>query len=147
MILDQQLLFSDKQSLAAAAGTHPATNVVDLGPPDTMPWPGGQPLHDPGRGEPVEVLIQVTEAFEGGTSVQAQLVMSDAENLSNPTILAETAAVPTAELVPGYQFRLRTLPHGLSKRYLGVRYVTAGTFTAGAVTAGLILDRQSSPSV
>ncbi len=144
MILDQQNLFSDAQTLAVAAGNHLSTNTVDLGATGTSPILGQLPARDVGQGEPVDLLVQVVEACVGGTSVKAQVVQADNEALSsNLEVLAESAAVPAASLVPGYQFKVGFVPHGVTKRYLGVRYVTVGTFTGGAVTAGVVADRQS----
>lgn len=143
MILDQQNLFSDKQSITPATPIL-STNTIDLGTTGVSPILGQLPSRDVGQGEPVDLLIQVVTAAVGGTSVQAQVVQADNAALSsNLEVLAESGAVPTASLVPGYQFRVPFVPIGVTKRYLGVRYVTVGTFTAGAVTAGIVADRQS----
>jgi hypothetical protein len=70
--------------------------------------------------------------------------MSDNANLSSPTVLSETPAIALATLAAGYQFRLKTIPMGVTKRYLGMQYVVAGaTTTAGAITSGIVATRQS----
>lgn len=140
MILDHQNTFSTAQAIT---GTANSTNVVDLGAVDAMPWPGLAPTADAGGGIPIRAFAQVTADFTGGTSVQVQVVTSDAANLSGHTVLYETAAVPVADLKAGYKFALGILPPGTTKRYLGLRYVVVGTPTAGAVTAGIVADVQT----
>lgn len=144
MILDKQNLLSDAQSLAVAAGSHLSTNTIDLGASGTSPILGQLAARDVGQGEPLDLLVQVVTTATGGTSVQAQVVQADDAALSsNLEVLAESGVIPTAQLVAGYQFKVAFVPIGVTKRYLGVRYVTVGTHTAGAVTAGIVADRQS----
>lgn len=139
MVLDKQNTLSAAQAITATANS---TNTIDLGAPGTVPG-GGTMKRDAGGGYPVGVLAQVVTTFSGGTSVQAQLVESDSANLSSPSVLNETAAIPVASLVAGYKFPLGTIPPGASKRYIGLRYVVVGTPTAGAVTAGLVMDQRT----
>lgn len=152
MLLDKQNLLSDAQQVVGAAGNFLSTNTIDLRATGTTSQ-GAAVIADFGRGQDVQVLAQVVSAFAGGTSVEAQLVMADDAALtSNLTVLQSTGAIATASLVPGYQFRLAAVPHGITKRYLGLRYVTLGVFAAAGssecrITAGLVLDRQSNPSV
>lgn len=151
MLLDTQNLFSRAQDLAVAVGNHLSDKSIDLGATGSHPW-HGSPLSDPGRGLPIYVHAQVVEAFDsdgGAATVQAQLVQADDAALtSNLEVLAETPAVAEATLVPGYTFRLSCLPAGISKRYLGLRYVVAGeTATAGKVTAGIVRDRDTAVHV
>lgn len=146
---DKQLLFSDAQDLAQAAGSYLSTNTVDLG--DITAGPLGSPIRDPGRGAPIQAWAQVTTTFTSGGAgtLQVQLVQADNAALSsNLEVLAETAVLALATLVAGYQFRFGSWPPGTSKRYIGLRYVIAtATMTAGKVTAGLVLDRQTNPTV
>jgi hypothetical protein len=150
MLLDRENLLSNNQDLAQAAGNYLSTNTIDLGAAGT-PAIGGSVIHDIGRGNHVEVLVQVTETFTSGgaATVKAQLVMADNAALtSNLTILDQTDDLALATLVAGYQFRLRCVPQGVTKRYLGVRYVIGtATTTAGKCTAGIVLDRQTNPTV
>lgn len=147
MILDVENILSDDQDLAQTAGTYLSTYSIDLGAAGTA-YPGGTVPKDIGKGRPVDVLVQVTEAFTSGGSatVQARLVMADNAALTtNKTVLQETSAIAVATLVAGYQFRLGgSIPPGVSKRYLGVDYVIAtATTTAGKVTAALVADKQT----
>lgn len=150
MIMDKQLLFSDQQNLAQAAGNYLSTNTVDLGTVGSIVL-GGSPIRDIGRGRSLQAVVQVTETFTSGGAgtLQAQLVMADDAALtSNLTVLEETAAIALATLVAGYQFRFGTWPVGTSKEFIGIRYVIGtAAMTAGKVTAGLVFDRQSNPTV
>lgn len=143
MILDKQNLFSDRQSLIPATPIL-STNTIDLGATGVSPILGQLPARDVGQGEPLDLLVQVVETATGGTSVVAAVIQADDAALSsNVEVLAQSGVVPLASLVAGYQFRVGFVPHGVTKRYLGVRYTTVGTFTAGLVTAGIVADRQS----
>lgn len=148
MLLDKQNLFSDKQTLAFAAGSVLSTNTIDLGATGTVPGLGGSPISDPGRSE-VGLVATITEAVNNATSVKAELVMADNAALSsNLVVLQDTGAIAIASLVPGYQFRFSGLPPGINKRYLGMRYTNVGTTpTTGAVTAGIVINKQTNPSV
>ena len=153
-IMDKGLLFSDAQAVTATAL---GDKSIDLWAGNTaLPaFPGraatAKPIFDIGRGNILELLVQVVTAFvsAGGATIQAQLVMADnAELDSNLTVLEETVAVAASTAVAGYQFRLRAVPQGVTRRYLGVKYVVGtSTFESGAVTAALVVDRQSTPSV
>jgi hypothetical protein len=144
MILDKQNMFSEAQAVTALGNTL-STNTIDLGVAGT-PVVGGL-ITDVGRGGNVEVVAQVVTAFTSGgaATLQVQLVMADDAALtSNLTVLDETAAIALASLVAGYQFRMGTIPGGVTKRYLGIRYIVGtAVMTAGAVTAGLAKDRPS----
>lgn len=138
-LIDKQLVLSDAQ--APTTGTTVSTNTIDLGAAGTVPFLGGSPLNDPGRGVGVGVVVQVvtTVTSAGSSTVQVQLVESDNADLSSGTVLCESAAIAKATLVAGYRFRLPALPKGISKRYLGVQYVVAtADLTAGAFDAYLV---------
>lgn len=142
MYMDALNMFSDKQPLTAP-GNVLGTKSIDLGVTGTM-WNGDKPHSDPGRAYHGRVLAEVTTAFAGGTTIQAQLVMADDAALgTNLVVVQETAAVPLASLKAGYVFALDALPPGIDKRFIGIRYVVAGTFTAGQVTAGMVWDKDT----
>ena len=149
MMIDAATLLSDNQNLAQVAGTYASTNTYDLwggsASVPTIPGLGGSVIHDIGRAEEPDLIVQVTTAFVGATAtVQAQLFMADSADLAtNPVKLQETDLIPVATLVAGYQFRLQ-IPVGVSKRYLGLKYVIGtATTTAGNVTAGIAGDVQT----
>lgn len=127
MILDAQNLFSDDQAITATAVSE---NVIDLGSDGAGP------------GEPLELLAQVTEDFATLTSLNVEIQTDDNSAFSSPTTVGSTGAVAAADLVAGYQFRVRALPHGL-QRYVRLNYVVAGTnATAGKVVSGIVFDKQ-----
>lgn len=152
---DIQNLFSDKQVIGAA-GTNLSTNVIDLGVAGAVingsvygvpvgPFGGtggGKLVKDVGTGGSPNIVAQVTTTATGGTSVQVQLVQADDAALSSGAeVLQETGVVPLASLKAGYQFRLgAVVPHGVTKRFLGLKYVVVGVFTAGNITAGLATE-------
>jgi hypothetical protein len=146
MLLDAQNLFSDKQSVAMAAGNALSTNVIDLGVAGT-PVLGGSLASDIGRGLSPELYAQVvtTVTSGGAATLQVQLINADSADLAtNPVILTQTDVLALATLAAGYQFRFGTVPPGVTKRYLGLKYIVGtATTTAGNVTAGIALQRQS----
>ena len=148
MIIDALLQFSGSivgntvtgQSLAGAAGTYTSTNVVDLAGVGT-----GNVARDLGQGSGLELVIEVTQTFAGGTSVQPQLVVADDAAISvNVTPVLLDAPIPIASLVAGALIPLhvdRAAPFA-ARRYMALQYITVGTMTAGAVVAGMVRDIQ-----
>lgn len=152
MIPDKNLMMSDDQDIGQVVGTYLSDRSIDLWNESALPSDvlGNTVPSDPGKGNPVNVLVQITEAVVGTTStVEFQLVMADNEALSsNLVVLQSTGAIAEATLVAGYQVMLGgTLPPGISKRFLGVRYLVAvNTTTAGKVTAFIASDKQTAPN-
>jgi hypothetical protein len=138
MIISANLLFSDDQAITATAVS---TNVIDLGARDT-PFRAAAALNgDIGKGEPVPILIQITEAFNNLTSLTITLETGPNADMSSSTVL-ETQTILLAALTKGKQANMRFLPNGVTGRYLGVRYTVSGTApTTGkvfsAITAGV----------
>lgn len=151
MMMDRNLMMSEDQSIAQAAGTYLSDRSIDLGtnPVDTL---GNTPIKDLGRGllGNLSLLVQITEAVTsaGASTTDFQLIMADNGPLTtNKVVLQTTGAIGKATLVKGYQPRL-ALPVGISKRFLGVQYVVAtATQTAGKVTATLVEAKQTNPKV
>lgn len=140
MIFDLQSLFSDGQAITT--GTENSTNVIDNGPVGTPKHAKAPVTRDVGKSHNLELVIQAVEDFAAGTSVKAALETSDVENFGSGVVtLAETAAVPVADLKAGYRFKITTFPEGSKKRYLRLKYTSVGTFTDGKVTAGLVFGR------
>lgn len=139
MIFSAQSLFSDDQAITATAVS---TNVIDLGVPGA-PYDSNALNQDVGKGEPVPVLIQVTDDFATLTSLTVTLETSDSSDLSSSTVL-NTQTISAADLVAGKQTWMQYLPNGVTGRYLGVRYTVAGSnATAGAITAGISMGNQT----
>jgi len=139
MILSAQSLFSDDQVIT---GNGVSTNVIDLGEAG-KPYDNNQLNQDVGKGEPVPVLIQVTDDFAGLTNLTVTLETSDSSDLSSSTVL-NTQTIPVADLVAGKQTWMQCLPNGADGRYLGVRYaVTGGPASSGKITAGISMGNQT----
>jgi hypothetical protein len=145
-MLDADCIVSNHQSLAVAAGAILSTYSYDLGAAGTPPaayQAVGAIIHDVGRGYPVQALARVSVTFDSagdGVTCKCALVMADNAALdSNLTVLSETAAIAQAVLLAGYQFRLGSIPVGITKRYIGFRYTTAvEDATVGSVFAGFV---------
>jgi hypothetical protein len=158
MLLDKQLTFSDQQSLAVAAGAVLSTNTVDLRPTGTNPAgnntvvPGATagvtltPINDVARGQQLEPLVQITEAFASGgaaTLTVEIITADDAALTTNVTSRATTGALALATLILGRQLNL-AIPPGVTQRYMGMRYtIAAAAMTSGRITAGLVVNRQT----
>lgn len=133
MHFDKQLMFFDGQVITSAGNYESAS--YDLGP-DPRVWIGA--------GNELEIWASMVETAAGGTSMQMQLVTDDNALLSTPTVHVQTPAIPTADLVAGYRFKITSIPKvNLGERYLGLRIVSVGTFTAGQVTAGIVTPGDS----
>lgn len=114
------------QAVTGTNVTVVSTNTIDL-----------SQARDIGEGESLYERIEVTTAFAGGTSVEAQIIGSASANLASPTVLGTTGAIPLASLVAGARFaaRMNAQLSSLGQRYLGIQYVIVGAMTAGGVYA------------
>ena len=123
MILDEQNLFSDAQAITASAAS---MNYIDLGSREVA------------FGTPIEILIQVVEDFATCTSLKFSIQTDDNESFSSATTLAETAAIPVADLAAGYRTTLKYMPKG-NEGYTRLYYTVAGPYaTAGKIIAGFV---------
>lgn len=132
MILDRQNMVSSAQAVAGT-GNLISTDTIDL-----------LQARDIGTGEDqLEMFFQIVDTLAGGSSIDYQVIIADDAALtSNVEVLGATGAQTTLAGGSRFHVKLNRRPTGLGKRYLGVRYVRAGTFTDGTVTAGLVLDAQ-----
>lgn len=137
MIIDQYLILSGSYSggvlsgqTVTTTGNTTSTNTIDLGI-----------ARDLGKGQPLEVVIEVVTAPAGGTTVQFQLIESDDPAVSvNVQVIVQTDAIAIASLPVGTQVPLhydRADPYP-ARRYISLRYVLVGTFSAGAYFAGIV---------
>lgn len=138
MIFSAEQLFSDDQAITASADS---TNVIDTGVRGT-PFDAAAALNgDIGKGNPIPILIQVTEDFDNLTTLEIK-ISTGATSALGTTIISKV--VPLADLVAGYQFPVQVLPNEITERYLGIEYVVVGTApTAGKVTAGITFGNQT----
>ena len=142
MIMDKNTTFCDALAVDSAAGTTLEGDVIDLGAASL----------NPGAGQPLYLVIQVTTAFtSGGSATVAFVLASDAQAAIATNGAATehylTEAIPVASLVVGYK-RIIALPQGVDyERYLGVLVTTAAaTTTAGSISAFLTWDVQNNRS-
>jgi len=140
MIFSLQELFSDKQAITA---TVVSTNIIDLKAPQTPYGAKAAVYQDVGKGNPVPILVQVTEAFNTLTSLTITIETSANSDLSSPKVLA-SQTILLADLKVGKQLTIQWLPVEADRRYLGIRYTVAGTNpTLGRVTAGITMGNQT----
>lgn len=135
MIIDNDLLFSDDQTLAFNIGNAASTSYIDL-----------QAL-GVGPGQPIKVFCQITADFDssGDTgTVEFFLQCHEDSSFSTNTInLVDTGAIAQATLVAGYRPIDIYLPNNC-ERYVRMYYTVAtANGSGGTVTAGLILDQQT----
>lgn len=135
MIIDKENVFDADATVTIADTTQNSTNIIDLGDDSARI----QALNEKGD---VELFVQVTTAFSGGTSLKVELLSDNDEAFGTPKTVLASAAVATASLVAGYQFPLGKLPR-IDEQYLRLKYTVVGTMSAGKVFAALIRDRQT----
>lgn len=132
MYLDAELLFSHNQKITETAVSD---KMLDL---------GGTGSAENG-GMPVFPLVQVTEGFEGLTSltvhIQSCRKAAQPEEGEWQTIMS-SAVLPLAEIAKPCSVGFGSLPPKAGN-WLRVRYEVEGTAAKGAVTAALVTDRQS----
>lgn len=145
MKFDQELIFSDGQSIAQIAGSYVSTNSIDASPPAGTPAIGGPLQSDYGRIDTdLDIVIIVTTALAsaGAATIVFQVIQADDGPLTtNVQVLRESRALACGNqpsiVVKGSIFRLGPVP-SMTKRYLGLQYTIAvATTTTGIVTAGL----------
>lgn len=131
MMLDNETTLSEEQAVTASAIS---TDVYDL----------GEGLGNLGAGQPLMFETLVTADFATLTSLDIQIVAADDAALTtNPVVVESSGAVIAADLVSGYRFA-GTLNLHEKKRYIGFKYVVAGSdATTGAVTSFINLDVNS----
>jgi hypothetical protein len=126
MITDALLQLSSAQVVTATAVS---TNTIDLGV-----------SRDIGQGEDLYVVFGVDEAATaaGAATVTFQIITSAAANLSSPTVLVQTDAIPKTDLTLGRKPIAICVPSAVllaqpvGQRYFGVQYTVAtGPLTAG----------------
>jgi hypothetical protein len=138
MIIDKNLLFSDAQALTE---TVVGTNVIDLSADRSI-----------GNGEPMAVVFVVDVAADQTTgdedyTFDVEFASAAAQNAGRQLIGRRIfeSGTPTAPaqdadlLVAGFSFAIPLPPTALSEseRYLGIRYVLAGTTPTITMTAFL----------
>ena len=136
MILDANLRPSNAQAVTT---TVVSINSIDMGPPTSS---GSKPMV-------AVITVDGAVAAAGAATVAFEIVSSAAGDLSSPTVLASSGAVPKADLKAGrapisIKTNFSDMPAG--HRYVGVRYnVANGPLTAGKFTCYLTESAISAP--
>lgn len=113
-------IFSDDQAITADAAS---TNYVDVG-------------KFAGRGEPIDILIRVTEAFNTLTSMHVSVQQCDTTG-GTYTDVVSTPEILLASLVVGYEFKIQFLPN-VNQRYIKLHFDITGTApTTGTIFAAV----------
>ena len=141
MWMDERNLFADEvDTTATGDATGLIGDVVDLGV-----------ARDVGQGHPMYLVIQVTEAYTGGTSVQFVLASDSVAAIAvdgSETRHLATDVLTDAQLTLGFK-AVFPLPMGDTaqgedtagyERYLGILAIDVGTHTAGSISAYLTPD-------
>ena len=109
-----------------------STNAVDL-----------SIARDMGEGQNLYARFSCLTAASGGTSVEFQVIASDAANgTGNVQVVGTTGAILVASVIANSRFAALINPRLASKgqRYLTGRFVFVGAVAAGAYTADLGID-------
>jgi hypothetical protein len=153
MITDNFTIFSGAVSAAGVlsgqaitgAASVVSTNALDTGP---RALGSNQPV-DLGQGNTIEIAIPVLVAPADPTSIEFQLIQADDGALtSNVQVLVSSGAIPIASLPAGSIVYLNADSNvRAAKRYVGVRYVVAGTNTnAGTYFASVVANKHDKPT-
>ena len=132
MMYDKLNTFGTDQAVTTTAAS---TDIVDLGA-----------ARDMGNGEPLELVILVTETVTaaGAATVTFTLETDDNAGFSSTLVLAGSGAMAKAVLTAGTEVLRVKVPLD-AERYLRTNYTVAtGPLTAGKFTAFLAHDRQAS---
>lgn len=120
MIIDKELLFSEKQAITKSEAS---ANVIDLGA-------GGDAV-----GQELVVHCIASTGFAGATAVSVAIETADAPTGATWHKLATgPQKTEAADLAAGKELCGIRMPPG-AKRYVRLYYTVAGSISAGAVTA------------
>jgi len=129
MILHALGKLHDNANCYASGADFASTNVID-----TLAVAA-----DIGTGMPIRLLVTITLAVTGGTSIQAILVDCDTEGGSYLDVLSGKVVLVAAALAGKVLLDL-TLPPGL-QRFVRVAFRNAGANSAGKADANAIAGR------
>lgn len=149
MLLDDSLIFSDKQAVVASAASTVAlplgTTAAQGDSGGGAGAVGGAAAADVARGEPVQAFAKTGAAFNNLTSLDVEIQGCDDAAGTNPvSILKKTfllAALGANKYLP-----LGSLAAGVKKKYLRAYYTVVGAApTQGTITCGLVPHTDGKP--
>jgi hypothetical protein len=135
-------------------GTQNSSNILDLHMAGIPVLANLQGARDIGIGDnpALKLLVQVTTAFGGGTSLQVILQGAPDNGSGSPGSYANWWLSPVyteAQLVAGarlYDMDMPRPPQGVAiPRFLRLSYVSVGTHTSGALGGWIVIDRMDQP--
>lgn len=121
MLIDSNLVFIDNKPVTAAI---------------TGEEVGLTSFLKPGREEPIPLMIKVTEAFAGGTSLSIKLQQANEKGGTYEDIPGASVTVLLADLTLGARVGWRFLPKA-KKPWLKMTATPTGSFTAGKLFAAV----------
>lgn len=131
MILSKEDLLCDDQDIT---GTADSENIIELPKRSNF-------------GQPLRILIQVTETFLTLTSLTIDVETDALAAFGSPTTIFTGTAIGVADLVAGYNFELSFMPRE-NEEFIRLEMTVGGSnATAGQITAGIIFDEQSNGTV
>jgi hypothetical protein len=126
-MIDRVALFGEDQIIVASA---PSRDTLDM-----------KVDVDIGSGQPIELLVQVTQSFDNLDSLTVSFQTSGSLAFGSPITLVETS-LPLADLVAGRRFPLSFMPRDC-RRYIRIFYDVVGAApSSGAITAAAVLSGQ-----
>jgi len=145
---------NDGATDSPTTGTQGSSNILDLHMAGIPVLASGQGARDLGIGDDpaLKLMVEVTTAFTGGTSLQIAIQGSPDNGSGAPLGFQNyvlSAVVLEASLIVGSRLLDIDLPRpppGVPfPRFLTLAYISAGTHGAGKLRAALVLDRHDQP--
>jgi hypothetical protein len=133
MILDAKAQLHSTAAGQAITADAVSENSYDLGV-----------VRDVGVGEPLYVVLQITESFNTLTTLDISLVSADVTALTTNKTLHFTKSFALARLLINNTFVLGAVPHGVTRRHVGLDYNVVGTDpTTGKIKAWIVNRAQA----
>jgi hypothetical protein len=146
-------MFDQAVAITVVGGTVASTNVIDLGGPGLPVLANLQGARDIGIGDDpsLKVLVEVTTAFSGGTSMSVGFQGATDNGSGVPAAYSTYYTSPvytTAQLVVGARLLDMDVPRPPAAiampRFLRLLYTTVGACT-GSVSSFIVIDRMDQP--
>lgn len=145
MYIDTNLEFADGQAITATAISEDVYDTQSIAAGGgSAGINGSNATVDLGQSTDLYLVIIATAAAAGGDSAKTlTITLESADNAglsSGQVVHFSTGAITGAAITAGARLATLRLPHGLYKRYLGLRFTVSAAFTAFTVDAFLTND-------